>query len=207
MSTPRKPILFKRAAVVVAAGVLAASVFSATASPGWVAMAYPSSAAQVEHISQSSLSLPGGNTQVNITPSGNGVSKMELGNLDIVFEIQPSRITPELAMVPDLLSAESVETDLRHAALVSVHQVFAPLTVSDLKSAPEEVANRIRDSIQQKLDNGYNGRSPYVIKQVTLQDACAVKFGMVSPSCTTSFVSSDAVLKTPQAVASVRKKM
>lgn len=207
MSTPRKPTFFKRAAVVVAAGVLAASVFSATASPGWVTMAYPLAASQMEHISQSSLSLPGGNTQVNITPSGNGVSKMELGNLDIVFEIQPKRISPELAMVPDLLSTESVETDLRHAALVSVHQVFAPLTVSDLKNAPDEVANRIRDAIQQKLDNGYNGQSPYVIKQVTLQDACAVKFGMVSPSCTTSFVSTQPTVDVSQVVASVRKKM
>lgn len=215
MSLTRKPTFFKRAAAVVAGGILAASVFSATASPAWVATAYPSGvvqAAQVDRITQSSLSLPGGNTQVNIVASDNGVSKMELGNLHISFEIQPSRIAPELSMVPDLLTEESIETDLRHAALISVHQVFAPLTVADLKSSPQEVANRIRDAIQNKLDTGYSGQSPYVIKQVSLEDACAVKFGMVSPSCTTSFVSSEKILErserqTGSVVAAVRKKM
>lgn len=215
MSTPRKPTFFTRAAAVVAGGILAASVFSASASPAWVATAYPSGVVQMvqmERITQSSLSLPGGNTQVNITAMENGVSKMELGNLTISFELQPSRIAPSLAMVPDLLSAESIETDLRHAALVSVHQVFAPLTVADLKSSPQNVANQIRDAIQHKLDVGYSGRSPYVIKQVVLEDACAVKFGMVSPSCTTSFVSSEKILERAErnnepVVASVRKKM
>lgn len=214
MSTPRKLSFFKRAACVVAAGVLASSVFATNASPGWIATGYPVAVTQISRITQSSLSLPGGSTQVNITPSSNGVSKMELGNLNISFEIQPGRISPELAMVPDLLTSESIETDLRHAALISVHQVFAPLTVADLKSSPQEVANRIRQSIQDKLDAGYNGKSPYVIQKVELQDACAVKFGMVSPSCTTSFVSSDTIerklgerVAAQPVVASVRKKM
>ncbi len=215
MSLTRKPIFFKRAAAVVAGGILAASVFSATASPAWVAIAYPSVVTEmgrVDRITQSSLSLPGGNTQVNIVASDNGVSKMELGNLYISFEIQPSRISPELSMVPDLLTTESIETDLSYAALISVHQVFAPLTVADLKRSPQEVANRIRDAIQDKLDAGYSGQSPYVIKQVSLQDACAVKFGMVSPSCTTSFVSSDKILErvepqTRSIVSVARKKI
>jgi len=212
MSTLRKPVFFKRAAAVIAAGVLAASVFSASASPAWVGAGYPLAASQVGHITQASLSLPGGVTQVNITPTPNGVSKMELGHLRIEFKVDPQRISPELAMVPDLLTKDSIEEDVRHAAVLSVHEVFAPLTVADLKSSPENVANTIRDTIQKRLDRGYNGQSPYVITKIDLQDACAIKFDMVSPSCTTSFVSKDTTFErnaapTQPAVALVRKKM
>lgn len=205
MSLKRRPLVFQRAAAVVAAAVLASSVFSAPAQGLGVAL--PLVATQAPHITQSSVVMPGGVTRVNILPTSNGASQMELGQLKVAFEVVPSRIAPELSMVSDLLSNEGIETDLQHAALLSVHEVFAPLSITDIKTSPQTVADKIGQRIQQRLDQAYNGHSPYVIHSVVLNDACVVKFGMVSELCTPSFVSHKLSERQTRVASAARPKM
>lgn len=205
MSLKRRPLVFQRAAAVVAAAVLASSVFSAPAQGLGVAL--PLVAAQAPRITQSSVVMPGGVTRVNIVPTSNGITQMELGQLKVSFAVVPSRIAPELAMVPDLLTADGIETDLQHAALLSVHEVFAPLSITDIKTSPQIVADKIGQRIQQRLDQAYNGQSPYVINRVVLDDACVVKFGTVSELCTPAFVSQKLAQRPERMASASRPKM
>lgn len=189
----RKPTVFQRAARVIATGVLATSLFSsqliaAPLSPATLPLV-ASQAAINQSISQQSITLPGGVTRVNIIPVSEGSSQMELGNLKIDFTVSPHLLPKELASVPDILSADSVEIDIRHAALLSVHEVFSSHTTFDLKNEPNLVANQILEQMQKHLNAGYGGQSPYVIQKIDLEDACLIKFGMPSASCTTPFVS------------------
>lgn len=193
----RKPTVFQRAARVIATGVLATTLFSSqlTAAP-LSAATLPLVASQVgisqpseTTITQHSITLPGGVTRVNIVPVSEGSSQMELGNLKIDFVVSKNLLPKELASVPDILSADSIEIDIRHAALLSVHEVFSSRTTFDLKNAPDLVANQVLQQMQKHLNAGYGGQSPYLIQKIDLEDACLIKFGMPSASCTTPFVS------------------
>lgn len=171
----KKPLKFLNAAKVISKAMFLSAIL------------VTSSQAEINDVEKNNYIInpvDAGSIQVNIKPDEYGVSKIQLGRMNVSFIKDLDRLPIELSSINNFINDDVIDTDFRHTSIIVLHKVFNKFDISEIKKDPQIVANEIKKEMQKELDTGYGGKSPYFIQDIYLDDVCIIRNEFLTSSCT-----------------------